>query len=214
MSFVSRKLVGVFALAAGAALLSSRRAGAQIVDFEAGPFGSCFESTCLFGGFQFDFVADGWGIDSDGNTFFNRSGDPSAGVLGAYGGFLLPEVTVTMSKIGGGEFSVSSFLAAVGDPGAPGPSEMDITGFLSGGGTMSASVTLFHDFASYSLAGFDHLTSVEFSNSDPASFSGMVGLSLDDINTTATPEPASVALIATGLVGLAAFGRRRRRNNA
>ena len=216
MASFRRTLIGALALAACATFTSARRSEAQIVDFEVGPFGTCFDASCFFGGYQFDFVADGWGIDASGNSFFNRAGDASAGVLGAYGGFFLPAITVTMSKIGGGEFSLSGLLAAVGDPGAPGPSSIDIKGFLTGGGTVSTSIEIFHDFSSYSIDGFDHLTSVEFSNSDTGAFSGLVGMSLDDINTSAattTPEPASIALVSTGLLGLAAIRRRRKTAN-
>ncbi len=193
------------AVALAATTMLGTVAQAQILDFESG--GSCYAQTCQYGGFDFFFESSGWAISNDGNGYFNRSGLGSNGLAAAHGA-RYGYTRITMTKTGGGAFDFSSFLAAVDNPSAGSPGTLVLGGTYFLGGTVSSSVTIGSSFASYSVTGFNGLSSLSFTNSN-----GDAGLGIDNLDlgpSSAVPEPSSVLLLASGLLGVGAVARRKK----
>ena len=126
--------------------------------------------------------------------------------------------SVEISAVGAGVFSLLGFDIGELFQGVPSTwsSNIQVTGFLSGGGTFVSSFFLdgVHDGAggaidmqTFSPAGFANLTSARF-----ASLSGG-GFTLDNVNVVAgatkVPEPGTFALLGLGLAGLLSVRRRR-----
>jgi hypothetical protein len=122
---------------------------------------------------------------------------------------------ITMALVGGTQFTLSSidaakqFLdnAAAAGGGFPNADTLDITGFLAGGGTVSASFSLLNSFQTFLLPGtFTALNSVIFSGSQLSGGAG--GIALDNIGVNngggnAAPDAAStLALLSGTLAGL------------
>lgn len=181
---------------AAAALATS--AQAAIIDFQVGVAGSCYAPTCTnVQGFDFSFSASGWGVNNDGNTYFNHNASG-----GLAGGRDRDPTVINMVQNGGGTFSLSALDAATGLAGFVGSSTITVTGNLFGGGTVSQDLSVTTDWASYALIGFNDLLSVEFSNSN-----GTAGVSIDNLDTARggnqnVPEPGSLALFGLALAGL------------
>lgn len=190
-------------------LAASASAGqAQIIDFEAANGSSCYTQTCSFQGFDFFFESAGWGISHDGNSYFNRSGLGSAGLAAAHGqryGY----TRITMTKTGGGAFDFSSFLAAVDNPAAGSPGNLDLLADFFGGGTIATNVSIGSSFASYNVSGFSNITTLRFTNTNQDAGFGIDNLNLSSTQST-VPEPSSVALVAAGLLAMGMAARRRR----
>ena len=123
-------------------------------------------------------------------------------------------VVITLTQDNGQPFSFESFdttnsLPLTGNP--PPIFGLDVIGHLSGGGTVTQSVTFTPDtFTTVSLnPGFTNLLSVEFiefanSFADPV---------IDNLAVTpaAVAEPGALAMFAVGLAGLGVVRRRRKR---
>ena len=105
-------------------------------------------------------------------------------------------------------FGLASFLGAIGNP-----TTVLVTGFRAGGGVLTRTVD---------VPGGDFFTPAALT---PFTFSGWSGLQslrltvtspdvepyvqLDDVALTAAPEPATLLLVAGGLLGVGALARRR-----
>jgi hypothetical protein len=133
-----------------------------------------------------------------------------------------------MMQLGGGPFSLSSFYAGgrTAEFNPEGPTTyytpatgIDIIGTLFGGGTVSTSIFLDavapYDWAQYVMpADFTNLQSVVFTAQGDGTSPEFL---IDDIVVnaqTVTPEPATLGLLATGLIGVFGMARRRRASRA
>ncbi|HEY0777836.1 MAG TPA: PEP-CTERM sorting domain-containing protein [Gemmatirosa sp.] len=115
---------------------------------------------------------------------------------------------VDFGRVGGGSFSMQSidFASFYGADEA-----ITLVGSLAGGGTVMQTFSFLgtaSGLQTLTLNGFAGLTSVRVTALD--SFREPIVL-FDNIAVTATPEPATIALVAGGLLGLGTAARRRRR---
>lgn len=210
-------------LAAGLACVSTV-AGAAVVDFEdiVFPPGNPIATSTTSGGFLFTSnhlhlfsVPNSPGFAGNGTQFLGHEG----GFLGA---------PITMAPVAGGTFSLSGFDGAetfVGniEPTFPNATAINVTGNLSGGGTVSVSFQLdgildgaggVADFQNFVLPGtFTNLTSVIFSGSITGG-STNAGLMFDNLKIELggadVPSPAPLALLGLAAAGLGIPRRRRR----
>jgi hypothetical protein len=128
--------------------------------------------------------------------------------------------TAQLSNIDGGLFSVSKIdltnLLYMGDPSKPADDIASATliGTFGDGSTITQSYT-FHnnniltanDFSTVGLTGFVDLSSFAITASGTLSVDNIV---INEADGAAVPEPASLAILALGLVGVAAAGRRKK----
>ena len=124
----------------------------------------------------------------------------------------IPGTTGSLTKVGGSTFSINSIDLAHVYAGSYGAQSFTFTGNVFGGGQVFDTFTIaaqngtpvFQTFAFSS--GFTNLTSVDLAqqNSNYYQFSN---IKLDAV--TATPEPASMMLVATGLLGVFGVARRK-----
>ena len=118
---------------------------------------------------------------------------------------------VDITAASGGAFSFLSiglapYLGLFG-----GSTTVSFLGNLMGGGTVSRSITLpgaTNVQTNFSFTGFNSLTSLRLTVTSPA-FDPYV--QFDNVTASVVPEPASVVLLAAGLISIGAAVRRRRR---
>lgn len=200
-------------------------ASANVIDFENAPnVGSPAITSFSSGGFTF--------TSSHEHTVPDTESCWAGGCVKNGTKYLLTEVAsgspITMTHNFGLPFSLISFDAAevflnasrAAELGEPNANQIDLLGTLLGGGNVSTSFIL-DGFADGSGGGADFQNfSVGWSNLLSVAFSGILdtggygGFSLDNINAEPVPEPTTMLLLGTGLVGVAGAARRRKRNQA
>ncbi len=173
---------------------------AMVIDFDAHP--TDFGTPIIESGFQFDFTSAGWGVFGPGSGAccdVNYNGTTSLFADGDRDG---QRAFVVMTKVGGGTFDVSALDAAVYWIGAP-DGTIELTGALSGGGTVSASLNVGQGWQSFALGGgFSNLVSLTFQDSVSGAFLAAPGFGIDNVNTAPVPEPETYALMLLGLGAL------------
>ena len=127
------------------------------------------------------------------------------------------DAIATLTKAGGGTFSINAIELAYEYEGTVPTEDLTFTGYLSGGGTVTQTFTIGPQLANTFFAPFlfdaawTNLLSVDFPAQRgtqppwPYQFTNIV---LNGAGAT-VPEPASMMLLGTGLVGVFGVARRR-----
>ena len=150
----------------------------------------------------------GWCADAD--TYSSQAGYAGPGMALAYQG-----INATLTKNGGGPFSINGIELAHLYSGEYGAQSFTFTGNLYGGGTVSQTFTIGPEtahplFSPYFFdASFTNLASVVFATQDYAYYQ-FTNVALDGYQLGTVPEPGSIVLLGSGLVGLGGIVRRRR----
>ena len=218
-----------YSLALGAGLLvGTSPAGAQIVNggFEQP---GCNSYTLLNGGSS---AISGWTTTNEGVEWFNPAiygWSPAGGVcvvdLAWYTSSGVPGggISQLASTVNGGNYTLNFFGATVQQygRGQNGSIELWLNGTLAQTFTVSnttstLSASQWQSFA-YTFTA-NGATNVEFRNEEDAythfAFLDDVSMTQNVVQSTATPEPATITLFASGLLGLGGIGWRRRRNRS
>jgi hypothetical protein len=124
---------------------------------------------------------------------------------------------VIVTLTGGGIFSVLSLDASQlwGDSAAAAAGNynnadyLHLVGYISGGGVVTADLGLLaFGFNNYALSGFTNLDSMVISGFVVGGTSN-ASWAVDNMEFSAIPEPGTMMLLGSGLVGLVGYGRRR-----
>ena len=189
-------------------------ANALVVDFESlPPGGGCYIPSNPFSTQGFDFSTVGFGFFVCGGT---RSDLPSNGTNTV--GSEEPTVT-TMSRSGGGIFSLNSIDLGELFVGTPFGHQVQIDGNLQGGGMVSALFTLdgINDGVGGAADFETFLLPNTFTNLNSVVLTGLHSSQLDPrfmfdnivVDAQVVPEPALLPLLVIGLAGMAVKRRRK-----
>jgi PEP-CTERM motif len=169
------------------------------------------EGDLVSGGFLFDTLADH-------SHRANRNADADNG--STYMGIddVAGDNPTTFSRTGGGAFALTSIDIAEWLAGDAYARQIQVTGNLFGGGTVSALLTLdgifdgigpLADFQTFTFgAAWGNLSSVVLKGIGSPSFFGQDYFAIDNIGVEVVPEPGTLSLVGLGFAYL--FGRRRR----
>jgi hypothetical protein len=126
---------------------------------------------------------------------------------------MTPEGGIRLTRTGGGPFAIKSIDLSMLENFSGFEYGLGFTGYFADGsavhrGFLLPTATNVLPFASYSFGSeFDNIVALEW-------YQGLTFHQFDDIVVTATPEPSTVLLLATGLLALAAAARRWSRGEA
>lgn len=165
--------------------------------------------------FRATATVDGFNFRGNSDSIIMRSGYNGATDAGpyAYNGtdFLMFTNLMTVTSQTGAPFSVQSldlkdWVNSVTNP--------TVTGYFSNGGTISKtlsinatynqSINIGNDFSKYALDGFTGLNRFTITAS-----SNWLAMDNVTVNSSAVPEPGTLAVFGLGLAGLAALRRRK-----
>jgi PEP-CTERM motif len=202
-----RNLARAVMIGTAAVSLASSPSSAQLVTFStSGTFsqGSCGPSLCVFGGYVLTFLGES-------NVQWQQPSDVTLGDFAA--------VCFSAPCFGGNLITGSTFMLTINQSG-PTSGSGSISGLL-GWDSSTNTLSWNPNTSSVTIGGTTY--SLQEDNIGCASQSPCIDLNTPHVNgiplftdikdpVTATPEPATVALMATGLVGLIPVARRRRKN--
>lgn len=201
------------AMAFAATLVVGTPASALVIDFESIATGACVSAGT-------SFTTQGFTFSTGAFTFFSCDGTrtdlASNGTITV--GSENPTVT-TMTKSGGEAFSVQSIDLGELFTSETGSHQVRITGDLSGGGTVSATVDLDNindgsggvaDFQTFSLpSSFDNLQSLVLAGTlpleDPRFMFDNIVVGAGELSPV--PEPSTALLLGSALTGVLAHAR-------
>jgi hypothetical protein len=189
------------------ALCAAPSASALIIDFEGHPDDGA--PTIFHQGYTFTFAASGWGVFTDGfvggGAPYTHNGTTRLVAAGDNGG---NTGRVTFKPTDDSAFNLVRFDSATFFPDI-GNGQIEVIGNIEGGGSVSTTINITPTFTAYNLPGtFVNLDNVVVRTTISGGYRAEPGFSLDNINVSAVPEPATMA--ALGL-GVAALIRRRRK---